>query len=150
MSCHFLLQEIFLTEGLNQSLLHWQEDSSTEQPEKPGDIFRDLLFTLYFHFYNLLKFMNGYWILLSIFLQQLMWFFFFSSLICLITLLDLQILISLAPPEWTSFGYDVKFFLYVSEFSWLIICYRFFMPLFVRVVLVYSSLFLYLSCWFWH
>ena len=25
--CHFLLQEIFLTQGLDQSLLHWQADS---------------------------------------------------------------------------------------------------------------------------
>ena len=26
-SCHFLLQEIFLTQGLNLCLLHWQADS---------------------------------------------------------------------------------------------------------------------------
>ena len=27
MSCHFLLQGIFLTQGLNMGLLHWQADS---------------------------------------------------------------------------------------------------------------------------
>ena len=27
MGCHFLLQGIFLTQGLNSSLLHWQADS---------------------------------------------------------------------------------------------------------------------------
>ena len=27
MGCHFLLQGIFLTQGLNQHLLHWQADS---------------------------------------------------------------------------------------------------------------------------
>ena len=28
MGCHFLLQGIFLTQGLNPCLLHWQVDSS--------------------------------------------------------------------------------------------------------------------------
>ena len=28
MGCHFLLQEFFLTQGLNPCLLHWQADSS--------------------------------------------------------------------------------------------------------------------------
>ena len=27
MGCHFLLQRIFMTQGLNQGLLHWQADS---------------------------------------------------------------------------------------------------------------------------
>ena len=27
MGCHFLLQRIFLTQGLNSHLLHWQKDS---------------------------------------------------------------------------------------------------------------------------
>ena len=30
--CHFLLQGIFLTQGLNPQLLHWQADSTTEPP----------------------------------------------------------------------------------------------------------------------
>ena len=35
--CHFLLQGIFLMQGSNQHLLHWQVDSfTTEPPEKPG------------------------------------------------------------------------------------------------------------------
>ena len=33
--CHFLLQGVFQTWGLNQLLLHWQVDSSTEPPGKP-------------------------------------------------------------------------------------------------------------------
>ena len=38
--CHFLLQEIFLTQGLNLHLLHWQADSlSTEPPGKPTDVY---------------------------------------------------------------------------------------------------------------
>ena len=32
--CHFLLQGIFLTQGLNPHLLHWQRDSTTVLPEK--------------------------------------------------------------------------------------------------------------------
>ena len=37
--CHFLLQGIFLTQGLNLCLLHWQVDSSTtEPPGKPQNI----------------------------------------------------------------------------------------------------------------
>ena len=32
--CHFLLQGIFLTQGLNLSVLHWQVDSFTAEP--PG------------------------------------------------------------------------------------------------------------------
>ena len=37
-SCHFLLQGIFLTQGSNLHLLHWQADSlSTELPGKPKD-----------------------------------------------------------------------------------------------------------------
>ena len=35
--CHFLLQGIFLTQGLNLHLLHWQEDSlPTELQGKPS------------------------------------------------------------------------------------------------------------------
>ena len=35
-ACHFLLQGIFLTQGSNQRLLHWQADSLvTEPPGKP-------------------------------------------------------------------------------------------------------------------
>ena len=34
MGCHVLLQGIFLTQGLNQSLLHWQVSSSPPAP--PG------------------------------------------------------------------------------------------------------------------
>ena len=34
--CHFLLRGVFLTQGSNQSLLHWQPDSlPTEPPRKP-------------------------------------------------------------------------------------------------------------------
>ena len=37
--CHFLLQEIFQTEGANPSLLHWQVGSLlTELPGKPGQV----------------------------------------------------------------------------------------------------------------
>ena len=36
MDCHFLLQEIFSTQGSNPHLLHWQIDSfTTEPPGKP-------------------------------------------------------------------------------------------------------------------
>ena len=36
MGCHSLLQGIFLIQGSNPSLLHWQADSfTTEQPRKP-------------------------------------------------------------------------------------------------------------------
>ena len=42
--CHFLLQGIFLTQGLNLRLLHWQVDSSTiEPPGKPQNILLLLL-----------------------------------------------------------------------------------------------------------
>ena len=34
MDCHFLLQEIFLTQGLNLCLLHWL--FTTEPPGKPS------------------------------------------------------------------------------------------------------------------
>ena len=34
--CHFLLQAIFLTQGSNPSLLHWQADSSLSEPSR-GD-----------------------------------------------------------------------------------------------------------------
>ena len=33
--CHFLFQGIFLIQGLNPCLLHWQVDSLTELPGKP-------------------------------------------------------------------------------------------------------------------
>ena len=33
--CHLLLQGIFLTQGLNLCLLHWQADSLPEPPGKP-------------------------------------------------------------------------------------------------------------------
>ena len=35
MGCHFLLQGIFPTQGLNPHLLHWPVDSVTEPPGKP-------------------------------------------------------------------------------------------------------------------
>ena len=35
MAHHFLLQRIFLTQGLNLHLLHWQEVFTTELPGKP-------------------------------------------------------------------------------------------------------------------
>ena len=36
MGCHFLLQEIFLTQGSNPHLLRWPADSfTTEPPRKP-------------------------------------------------------------------------------------------------------------------
>ena len=39
MDCHFLLQGIFLTQGSNQGLLHWQADSlPSEPPGKPPKI----------------------------------------------------------------------------------------------------------------
>ena len=37
--CHFLLQGIFLTQGLNPSFLHWQTDFfTTEPPWKPPNV----------------------------------------------------------------------------------------------------------------
>ena len=37
--CHFLLQEIFLTQGSNLCLLHWQAGSLPAEPQgKPGII----------------------------------------------------------------------------------------------------------------
>ena len=38
--CHFLLQGIFLTQGSNSGLLHWQEDLQSQPPEKPLDRLR--------------------------------------------------------------------------------------------------------------
>ena len=36
-ACHFLFQGIFLTQGFNPCLLHWQGDSFTiEPPGKPN------------------------------------------------------------------------------------------------------------------
>ena len=37
LGCHFLLQEIFLTQGSNPCLLHWQVDSLplSQSPRKP-------------------------------------------------------------------------------------------------------------------
>ena len=35
MGCHFLLQGIFSTQGLNLCLLHWQELPATEPPRNP-------------------------------------------------------------------------------------------------------------------
>ena len=44
--CHFLLQGIFLTQGLNLHLLHWQADSlTTEIPWKPISMKREVLLT---------------------------------------------------------------------------------------------------------
>ena len=38
--CHFLLQGIFLTQGSNVQLLHWQMDSlPLEPPMKPGKLY---------------------------------------------------------------------------------------------------------------
>ena len=36
MHCHFLLQGIFLTQGFNPSLLHWQAVFPTEPPGRGG------------------------------------------------------------------------------------------------------------------
>ena len=45
--CHFLLQGLFPTQGLNPGLLHWQADSLPSQP--PGKIV-DACFVGYFHY----------------------------------------------------------------------------------------------------
>ena len=48
MGYHFLLQGIFLTQGLNPSLLHWQEDSSPlSHLGSPQDIDKCYLFSSY-------------------------------------------------------------------------------------------------------
>ena len=45
MDCHFLLQEIFLTQGLNPHLLHWQADSLPT--ELPSAFLSGEFYTLY-------------------------------------------------------------------------------------------------------
>ena len=40
-ACHFFLQGIFLTQGLNPHLLHWQAYSTTELPGKPLQVKAD-------------------------------------------------------------------------------------------------------------
>ena len=38
MGCHFLLQEILLTQGSNPRLLHWQADSLLTEPYVVGSL----------------------------------------------------------------------------------------------------------------
>ena len=44
--CHFLLQGIFLTQGLNLPLLHWQVDFFTPEPAGELPVEADSLLTL--------------------------------------------------------------------------------------------------------
>ena len=44
--CHFLLQGIFLTQGLNPHLLHWQADSHWAHREAPASGISFFLFTM--------------------------------------------------------------------------------------------------------
>ena len=52
--CHFILQGIFLTQGLNPQFLHWQVDSLlSESPRKPQDIYAGYLFLFHEHIHTL-------------------------------------------------------------------------------------------------
>lgn len=65
------------------------------------------------------------------FLHLFIWtcdFFFLSqSVDVIVTLIDFQILNKSCKPGVNPFGHDIKFFLDIVGFNWLIICCRFFM-----------------------